>query len=78
MLIRWRRFRFEADLTYTMPTPLQAHYLAHPPVSREAFDAVLLPTNHDAFDYASIQNRSRLLVDTRGRHRDTAPDLVMA
>jgi UDP-N-acetyl-D-glucosamine dehydrogenase len=40
--------------------PLSAGILA-------AFDAVVLATDHDAFDYPLIEAHSQLLIDTRGR-----------
>ena len=33
------------------------------------YDAVLIATDHSAYDYASIVERSRLVVDTRGATR---------
>lgn len=37
------------------------------PEAVAAFDAVVLATDHDAFDYELIASRSQLLIDTRGR-----------
>ena len=34
-----------------------------------SYDAVLLLTDHDAFDYELIRRHARLIVDTRGRFR---------
>ena len=34
----------------------------------EAFDLIVLATDHDKFDYALIQEHSALIVDTRGRY----------
>ncbi|MGE5625964.1 MAG: nucleotide sugar dehydrogenase [Bacillota bacterium] len=42
------------------------------------FDLVLLATDHDAFDYALIGAHAKLVVDTRGRYRQTAGNLVKA
>jgi UDP-N-acetyl-D-glucosamine dehydrogenase len=42
------------------------------------FDAVLLATNHDEFDYNLIREYSQILVDTRGHYRDTFKSLVKA
>lgn len=36
------------------------------------FDAVILLTDHNEFDYSLIQKHSHILVDTRGRYRDDA------
>ena len=44
----------------------------------QGFDCVLLATDHDAFDYALIGQHAKLLVDTRGRYRKPAPNLVKA
>jgi len=43
-----------------------------------AYDCVVLVTDHDAFDYDLIGRHARLLVDTRGRYRDAAPNIVRA
>ena len=37
------------------------------PKTVAAFDAVVLATDHDAFDYDLISSHSQLLIDTRGR-----------
>ena len=37
------------------------------PESLHDFDAVVLATDHDSFDYKLIQDSSRLIIDTRGR-----------
>jgi len=52
---RMRRHAFELS-----NTPLSAEALA-------GADAVILATDHDAFDYELIAAHSRLLIDTRGR-----------
>jgi len=46
--------------------------------SLKGFDAVLLATDHDAFDYALIGANAKLLVDTRGRYRQPAGNIVKA
>jgi UDP-N-acetyl-D-glucosamine dehydrogenase len=51
--------------------PLTAENLA-------AYDAVLLATNHDAFDYALISTHARLIVDTRGVYLQPASNVVKA
>ena len=51
------------------------------PVSSETlpqYDAVLVATNHDAFDYDLIRRRARLVVDTRGVYREPSPNVVRA
>ena len=34
-----------------------------------SYDAVILSTDHDIFDYDKIQKHSQLIVDTRGRYK---------
>ena len=46
--------------------------------SLAAFDAVVVATNHDAFDYALIREHARLIVDTRGVYREPAAHIVRA
>jgi UDP-N-acetyl-D-glucosamine dehydrogenase len=43
-----------------------------------AYDAVVLVTDHDAFDYELILNHAALIIDTRGKFRATAPNVVKA
>ncbi len=43
-----------------------------------AFDALLLATDHAAFDYALILRTARLIVDTRGVYLKSASNLVKA
>ena len=40
------------------------------PESVAEFDAVLLLTDHSAFDYGMIRENAKVLVDTRGKYRD--------
>ena len=44
--------------------------------SLASFDAVVLTTNHDAFDYEKIKAHSKLIVDTRGRFRESCANVV--
>ncbi|MDW8468765.1 MAG: nucleotide sugar dehydrogenase [Burkholderiales bacterium] len=48
------------------------------PQTLAAYDLVLLATDHDAFDYAMIARHARLVVDTRGRYLEPAPNIVKA
>ena len=48
------------------------------PENIAAFDAVVLVTDHDAFDYAAIASHAQLIVDTRGRYRAPKPNIVKA
>ncbi len=43
-----------------------------------AQDAVILATNHDAFDYELIKKHSKLLIDTRGKYRTSEQHIVRA
>ena len=61
-----RRGRFDLK-----SVPLTAKSLA-------AYDAVLLATNHDAFDYPLIARHARLVVDTRGVYRKPRANVVKA
>jgi UDP-N-acetyl-D-glucosamine dehydrogenase len=63
---RMREHRFELE-----SVALDARML-------ERYDCVVLVTDHDAFDYALIQRHARVVVDTRGRYRDPAPNVVKA
>lgn len=48
------------------------------PDSVASYDAVLLATNHDAFDYDMIQKNARLIVDTRGVYLGPVENVVKA
>jgi UDP-N-acetyl-D-glucosamine dehydrogenase len=48
------------------------------PEALGSYDAVLLATNHDAFDYALIKRHARLIVDTRGVYLQPAANVVKA
>jgi UDP-N-acetyl-D-glucosamine dehydrogenase len=48
------------------------------PTILASYDAILLATNHDRFDYACIQTNAKLIVDTRGVYRETLPNVVRA
>lgn len=43
-----------------------------------SFDAVVLATDHDKFDYALIQANARLLVDSRGKYRVPQANIIKA
>lgn len=51
--------------------PLTAQNLA-------SFDAVVLATDHEKFDYALIQQHARLLVDSRGKYRVPQANVIKA
>ncbi|WP_413944814.1 nucleotide sugar dehydrogenase [Bdellovibrio sp. HCB-162] len=44
----------------------------------QSYDCVVLTTDHDKFDYDMILKNAKLLVDTRGKFRQSAPNLVKA
>src|SRR5690554_846204 len=43
-----------------------------------SFDAVVLATDHDKFDYELIQRHARVLVDNRGKYRTPAENIIKA
>lgn len=48
------------------------------PEALSKYDCVILATDHDKFDYDMILKNSKLLVDTRGKYRKNAANLVKA
>ncbi|MEX6006680.1 nucleotide sugar dehydrogenase [Providencia vermicola] len=42
------------------------------------FDAIILATNHDKFDYPLMKKHSKLLIDTRGIYREPAENIIKA
>jgi hypothetical protein len=44
----------------------------------ERYDVCLLTTDHDHFDYGLVGKHARLIVDTRGRYLEAAPNVVKA
>ncbi len=48
------------------------------PENLKSFDCVILTTDHDQFDYDLILKNSKLLIDTRGKFRKPADNLVKA
>ena len=80
-----------ADVHYSDPffpdfPPMRKHAFQLSSVSLSAgsvasFDAVVLATDHDAFDYPLIEAHSQLLIDARGRfapaNTSCAPDSIM-
>jgi len=43
-----------------------------------SFDAVILATDHDGFDYGFISKYAQLLVDTRGKYRVSEEHIIKA
>jgi UDP-N-acetyl-D-glucosamine dehydrogenase len=48
------------------------------PEAIAAYDCLLIATDHDSFDYETIAHNAPLIVDTRGRYREPAPNVVKA
>lgn len=48
------------------------------PAALAAQDAVILSTNHDAFDYDLIRTHAPLIIDTRGAYRTPADHIIRA
>ena len=48
------------------------------PKAVSGYDAVVLATDHDAFDYAAILKHARLIVDARGVYFEAAVNVVKA
>ena len=46
------------------------------PETLASYDAVVLATDHDAFEYDMIQNHAKIIIDTRGKYRETLPNVV--
>ncbi len=46
--------------------------------SLASFDAVVLATDHDRFDYDLIKSSARLIVDSRGKYRTAASHIIKA
>ena len=42
------------------------------------FDAVVLATDHDRFDYELISRHAKLIIDSRGKYREPAQNVVRA
>lgn len=43
-----------------------------------SFDAVVLATDHDRFDYELIQQHAKLIIDSRGKYRTPADHIIKA
>ncbi|WAC46574.1 UDP-N-acetyl-D-glucosamine 6-dehydrogenase [Pseudomonas sp. SL4(2022)] len=64
------------------PKMREHHFeLSSEPLTAEnlvSFDAVVLATDHDKFDYSLIQAHARLLVDSRGKYRAAQTNVIKA
>jgi UDP-N-acetyl-D-glucosamine dehydrogenase len=63
--------------------PMREHHfeLSSEPLTAEnlaSFDAVVLATDHDKFDYGFIKANAKLIVDSRGKYRTPAEHIVKA
>ncbi|MCK9515368.1 MAG: nucleotide sugar dehydrogenase [Ottowia sp.] len=77
-----------AEIAYSDPhvpvfPTMREHYfdlrsVALTPDSLASFDAVVLATAHDAFDYELIKNAAQLIVDSRGKYRKPASHIIRA
>ena len=47
-------------------------------VSLNKYDAVIIATDHDSFDFKLIKNNSNLIIDTRGRYRNLSKKIIRA
>jgi UDP-N-acetyl-D-glucosamine dehydrogenase len=63
---RMRKYAFEAESVALSPEALAG------------YDVVLIATDHDAFDYDLVLQHAKLVVDTRGRYEEPAPNIVRA
>lgn len=43
-----------------------------------SYDAVILATDHDKFDYEMIQGAAKLIIDSRGKYREPASNVIKA
>ncbi|MDA0893266.1 MAG: nucleotide sugar dehydrogenase, partial [Proteobacteria bacterium] len=62
---------------------MREHYfdLQSVPLTAESvgeFDAVVLTTDHDRFDYDLIRQNASLIIDSRGKYRDAARHIIKA
>lgn len=61
---KMRRYRFKLESTDLTEQSLKE------------FDCVLIATDHDDFDYRFIETHAKLIVDTRGRYRQSGANIV--
>ena len=48
------------------------------PQSLDAYDAVILATDHDDFDYELLQQHSQVIIDTRGKYTQSFNNVIKA
>ncbi|SLN11524.1 UDP-N-acetyl-D-glucosamine 6-dehydrogenase [Roseivivax jejudonensis] len=61
-----RHHSFDLDATLVSPDSLAAQ------------DAVIVATDHDAFDYVQIKAHAKLIIDARGAYREPADHIIRA
>lgn len=66
----------------SFPKMREHHFdLSSEPLTAEniaSFDAVVLATDHERFDYELIRSQARLIVDTRGKYRNPHANIIKA
>jgi len=77
-----------AEIAYSDPhipvfPKLREHHFDLASVALDAkalarYDCVVLATDHDRFDYALVRAHARLIVDSRGKFLEAAPNVVKA
>jgi UDP-N-acetyl-D-glucosamine dehydrogenase len=66
------KFKKKRDYDYTMDSVnLTDDIIA-------SYDAVILATDHDAFDYDAIKSNAKLIIDTRGKYRGENEHIIKA
>jgi len=65
-LPKMRRYDFDLKSTELSPEALTE------------YDCVVITTDHDAFNYDSIKQNASLIVDTRGKYRAPADNIIKA
>lgn len=63
--------------------PMREHHFdlaseAHTAENLSSYDAVILATDHDKFDYPMILEHARLIIDSRGKYRTPAINVIKA
>jgi UDP-N-acetyl-D-glucosamine dehydrogenase len=65
-------FKKKRDYDYVMNSVILT------PDTLASYDAVVLATDHDAFDYDMIKANAKLIVDTRGKYRGDNNNVIKA
>jgi len=79
---RGARIAYSDPFFPTFPAMREHHFKLRSvpvtPASVARYDAVLIATNHSAFDYKMLRRHARLIVDTRGVYSKPARNIVRA